>query len=195
MNVLLVHCHPVPDSFGAALRDTTRAALERGGHVVELLDLYARGFDPVMSEAERRGYNELVAGVHPLPEHAAALARAEALVFVYPTWWYGQPAMLKGWLERVWTPGTAFEIDTGGGGIVPLLRHIRKLAIVTTGGASRGFSWLVGQPGRRTIERGLRPLCARRCSTLFLAHYDMDTSTPVTRAAFLAKVDRRMERF
>ena len=195
MRVLVVHCHPVPESYVAAVRDRVLGALGRAGHEVRLLDLHAIGFDPVMGTEERRRYNELGPGEHPMPEQAAHLAWCEALVFVYPTWWYGAPAMLKGWLDRVWTPGTAFGLDPGTGEIRPLMTHVTKLAVVTTCGAPWWFSRWVGFPGRRTILRGLRVLCAKRCRTTYLAHYRMDASTQASRTRFLERVERRFERF
>jgi NAD(P)H dehydrogenase (quinone) len=82
--------------------------LEQNGHEVDLLDLYAEGFDPVMPADERRHYNEMKRGDHPFPDHAERLGGGRRLLFVYPTWWYGLPAMLKGWLDRVWTPESPF---------------------------------------------------------------------------------------
>lgn len=195
MRVLLVFCHPVPESYCAALRDRVVAALGRSGHDVDLIDLYHDGFDPVMDAREKRAYHEAGEADHPLPDHVSRLKRAEALIFVYPTWWYGLPAMLKGWLDRVITPGVGFEIPEGPGPIRPLLRHIDKIAIVSTCGAPRWFLWWVGNPGRRTILRGIRALCARRCRTLWLAHYLMDSSTPESRAAFLDEVEKQLRRF
>ncbi|MEC9343532.1 MAG: NAD(P)H-dependent oxidoreductase [Pseudomonadota bacterium] len=194
MRVLVVYSHPVPESYCAALRDTVVSTLKRGGHEVRLLDLYAEGFDPVMGCEERRVYNTLTADDHPMPERAGDLRWAEAMVFVYPTWWYGLPAMLKGWFDRVWTPNLTFTMPTGGP-IRPIMTHVRKVAVVTTCGAPRWWSYLVGHPGKRTILRGVRALFARRCRTLFLAHYMMDHSTPQSRAAFLARVERAFARF
>jgi putative NADPH-quinone reductase len=194
MRVLLVYCHPVPESFCAAIRDAAMETLTAAGHEVRLVDLYAEGFDPVMQAEERRRYNDLAAGEHPLPKHAAHLVWAESLIFVYPTWWYGLPAMLKGWLDRVWTPETAFSIARDGGAITPLMRHVTSLGVITTCGAPMWWSWLVGHPGRKTILRGIRALCAPRCRTFFLAHYLMDVSTPKSRAAFLERIRRRLSR-
>jgi NAD(P)H dehydrogenase (quinone) len=193
MRVLVVYCHPVPESYGAAVRDAATEALA-AAHEVRLLDLYAEGFDPVMRCEERRAYNELRAEQHALQDHVAHLRWAEALLFVYPTWWYGLPAMLKGWLDRVFAPGVAFDMPADGGRIRPLLTHIRFIGIVTTCGAPMWLSHLMGHPGRRTILRGIRALCAPRCRTLFLAHYQMDSSTDRSRAAYLAKVRSRLAR-
>ncbi|MCB1461779.1 MAG: NAD(P)H-dependent oxidoreductase [Nitratireductor sp.] len=194
MRVLVVYSHPVPESFCASLRDVVVATLKRNGHEVRLIDLYAEGFDPVMHADERRVYNELKADENPMPEQAEHLKWAQAMVFVYPTWWYGLPAMLKGWFDRVWTPNLTFTMPTGGP-IRPIMTHVRKVAVVTTCGAPRWWSYLVGHPGKRTILRGVRALFAPRCKRLFLAHYMMDHSTPQSRAAFLARVERAFDKF
>ena len=195
MRVLLIYCHPVAESFAAALRDATLKGLARAGHEVEVLDLYAMGFQPVLTAEEHRGYLEASGEKHPEPDHAKLIQWAEALLFVYPTWWYGLPAMLKGWLDRVWTPGLAFDLPSDGGPIVSLLRHIRKIGVVNTCGAPHWYSVLIGQPGRKTLLRGVRALCARRCPTVWLALYKMDSVTADQRAAFLRKVESRFSRF
>ena len=192
MRILLVYCHPVPESFCAAVRDTAIAALEKAGHRVDLLDLYAEGFDPVMPADERRSYNETTLATHPFPEHGDRLKAAEGILFVYPTWWYGLPAMLKGWLDRVWTPELTFQIPDGPGPIKPMMTHIRLLGVITTCGAPRFWSYMVGHPGKRTILRGMRALCAPGCRRLFMAHYLMDKSTPESRKAYLKRVEEKL---
>ncbi|MCB1418856.1 MAG: flavodoxin family protein, partial [Notoacmeibacter sp.] len=79
--------------------------------------------------------------------------------------------------------------------IRPLLTNITRCAVITTCGAPRWWSILVGHPGKKTVLRGLRALFARRCRTLFLAHYLMDVSTPASRAAFLDRVATRLPAF
>lgn len=192
MRILLVYCHPVPESFSASIRDEAIGTLEANGHEIRLLDLYAEGFDPVMGTEERRRYNDLPVEQHPLPEHIAHLRWAEGLLFVYPTWWYGLPAMLKGWLDRVWAPGVAFSMPEPNARIGALMTNIRVLGVITTCGAPWLWSHVIGHPGRRTITRGIRALCAWRCRTFFMAHYLMDSSTDETRRAFLAKVRRKL---
>ncbi|MDF1609019.1 NAD(P)H-dependent oxidoreductase [Hoeflea sp. YIM 152468] len=194
MRILIVYCHPVPESYCAAVRDVAMRTLVTAGHQVDLLDLYAEGFDPVMQADERRRYNEMKLADHPFPDHAARLKAAEGLLLVYPTWWYGLPAMLKGWFDRVWTPDLAFRLPDRSGPIEPLLTQIRWLGVITTCGAPRWWSYMVAHPGKRTILRGMRALCAKRCRKLFMAHYLMDKSTPHSRARFLARVEKRLAR-
>jgi NAD(P)H dehydrogenase (quinone) len=195
MRVLVVYCHPVPDSFCAAMRTTIVDTLGRRGHDVDLIDLYGEKFDPVLGSDERRAYNDGAPADPALAPHIERLRWAEAVVFVYPTWWYGLPAMLKGWLDRVWAMDVVFRLSNEGRArIVPLMEHVRLIGIVTTCGAPFWWSVIVGQPGRKTILRGLRALCGWRCRTFYLAHYLMDSSTDETRRAFLEKVRRRVER-
>lgn len=196
MRTLVVYCHPRPDSFCAAVRDTVIAARKTAGHEVRLIDLHAEGFDPVMSAEEHANYQDETINQRPVAAHVERLLWAEAIVFVYPTWSYGLPAMLKGWIDRVTVPGVAFLMPKAEGeNIRPNLTHIRKVAAVSTCGASWWLTRLVGSPGRMTLLRGFRATCHPRTRTLWLAHYLMDSSTPESRAAFLAKVDRRLSRF
>ena len=194
MNILVVYCHPVAESFSAAIRDTAIEALQAAGHQVRLLDLYADDFDPVMGCDERRDYHTRELNEAPVADHLALLRESEGLLFVYPTWWYGLPAMLKGWLDRVWVPHATFTLPENGRAIRPLMTHIRFLGAVTTCGAPWWWSTFVGEPGRRTILRGIRALCAKRCQKLWLAHYEMDSSTAESRAAFLARLGRKLAR-
>jgi putative NADPH-quinone reductase len=193
MRVLAVLCHPDPESYTASLWRDALAALAAAGHETRRIDLYAEGFDPVLSREGWRAYLDTGRNAEGIEAHVAALRWAEALVLVYPTWWYGLPAMLKGWFDRVWLPGVAFELPPEGD-IRPALRNIRVLATVTPCGASWGLTQLVGAPGRSLVRRGLRMLLAPRCRTLWLAHYRMDTSTPESRARFRERVVRAMRR-
>lgn len=194
MKLLIVYSHPVPESFNAAVRDTALEALKRGGHEVRLIDLHAEGFDPVMSAGERRDYHSEGLNETPVRDHIAQIRWAEGLVFIYPTWWYGLPAMLKGWLDRVWVPHVTFTLPAGSEPLRANMTNIRLLAGITTCGAPWWWTKVVGEPGRKTILRGIRAICHRRCRTFWLAHYKMDESTPETRAAFLARVRARLAR-
>ena len=194
MRVLIVHSHPDPDSYNASLCRTVAETLTRGGHELRVIDLYAEGFQPVLSREGWRAYEDAARNADGIEDHVAALRWAEGLIFVYPTWWYGLPAMLKGWLDRVWTPGVAFTLPKDGP-IAPSLTHIRKLGVVTTCGASWWLTQVVGAPGRNLILRGCGFLMAPRCRKVYLAHYRMDASTPQSREKFRARVARAMARF
>lgn len=195
MRALVVYCHPDGASFNAAIRDLVLQKLRGAGAEVRLLDLYARGFSPALTQAEWQGYLQCPGNAEPVAEDVAALRWCDTLIFVYPTWWYGLPAMLKGWLDRVLLPDVAFLMPDGANKTIrPGLRHITRLGVFTTGGASRLLTFIIGAPGKRTLMRGLGLLCHPRKRTAFAMHYLMDSSTPESRARHLDRVARQMDR-
>jgi len=191
MRILLVHAHPVEESFGAAMRDAVLKGLKAHEHEVRVIDLYAMGFEPRLSAEERLLYEDETQNQKHVADHVELIRWAEGMVFVFPTWWYDMPAILKGWLDRCFPPGVAFELKDGGGTLIPALTHIRLLAAVTSCGSPWWFSKYVGEPHRRVIMRGIRALCARRCRKIWLAHFKMDTATPKSLEAYLSKIQRR----
>ncbi len=195
MRALVVYCHPRPDSFSAAVRDLVLAKLAATGAEVRLNDLYARDFRPVLTGTEWQGYLECPQNTACVAQDVGDIRWCDTLIFVYPTWWYGLPAMLKGWLDRVLLPDVAFHMpDAQNPNIRPALRHISRLGVFTTCGATWAITQLVGAPGKRTLMRGVGLLCQPRRRTAFAAHYRMDGSTPESRARHLTKVARQMDR-
>ncbi|MFP4304055.1 MAG: NAD(P)H-dependent oxidoreductase, partial [Rhodosalinus sp.] len=192
-SVLVVYCHPCPESFSAAIRDAVCDALHGEGHTVDLLDLYDEGFEPAMPPEERRGYHQEGPNLAPVRDYAERLARADALIFVYPTWWFGLPAMLKGWLDRVLLPGFAFVLRPDAMP-QPGLAHIRHLGVFTSCGATWMTSWLMGFPGRRTLLRGLRANCHPRVRTSYRAIYRIDTADATARTAYLSSIPGAVSR-
>lgn len=193
MHVLMIFCHPRADSLSAALRDAAKAALNSAGHSVELRDLYAEGFQPAMTAEERGAYHDPAANLAGIEEHVAALRRAEALLLVYPTWWYGMPAMLKGWFDRIWAPGVAFRL--GEGAIEPMLTNIKRIGVVTTYGSPTWLLWYIGRIDRKLMGRGIRRLCARDCKVEWLTLTRMDHRRRDECAAFVTRVRDRLARW
>jgi len=193
-HVLVVSCHPRPDSFTAHLVSRATSGLERAGHDVEHLDLYAIDFTTAMSRDEREAYHGDEPVIDPqVAEHIEAVRRAEAIVFVYPTWWAGVPAKLKGWFERVLVPGVGFRFDERSGKIRPNLTHIRRLVGISTYGSPRWYVRLVNDVGRRTITRTVRVACGWRTRTEWHGLYAIDSSDDAARAAFADRVEAAME--
>ncbi len=194
MRLLLVFCHPDPQSYGAALRSVAAEALREAGHELREIDLYAEGFDPVLGLEEKRSYlgqtEKNIAGV---ASHVAALRWAEGWVVVYPTWIYGAPAMLKGWLERVWLPGVSFTVSRSRHGTIGgALGNIRLFVGITTSGSPWWWLRLIGDPGRSLFMRGLKPLYARGCRMRWLQLHGMNHTTPADRERFLQRVRREL---
>lgn len=190
--VLVVICHPVAESLVSAAGQRVVAGLRTAGHDVEVIDLYAEGFDPLLGLEGWRAQFSAEPIDPELRSHAEALARAHTLVLVHPTWFGGQPAMLKGWFDRVFTNGVAYDMAPGQRRIKGRLHNIRRIIVVTTYGSGRAMNRLQGEPGRRFVYRGLRSLCHWRCRVQYLALYGLDRIDEPARAAWLTDVEHWM---
>jgi NAD(P)H dehydrogenase (quinone) len=143
-------CSSTRRSYAAALRDSIVETLTASGHSVDLCELYKEGFDPILSAHERRAYRDTSANFKAVSDHVQRLRQAEGAIFVFPSWWYGMPAILKGYFDRVWLPGVAFEF--GPQAIKPLLSNIRLFGVVTTTGAPEWFTRIyMGNPSRKVF--------------------------------------------
>jgi NAD(P)H dehydrogenase (quinone) len=189
MRVLVIYCHPNESSFASRLHQTVIQALRDGDHQVTDLDLYGEDFRAVMTRDERKKYENPDRYHQTVEKYASQLAETEAIVAVYPTWWYGLPAMLKGYFDRVWAPGVAFDIGADGAFDTDRLSHIRKLAVVTTYGSPW---WLIrlymGDPERKLWGRAIRKLCGQGCTLDWHVHYNMDSAGPERLERFRKKV-------
>jgi putative NADPH-quinone reductase len=189
---LVLFAHPCPESFSAALHGRVVDQLRTSGWEVDDCDLNAEGFSPVLTEEERRGYHEVGPNIAPVAGYVERLRAADALVMVFPVWNFGYPAILKGFLDRVFLPGVSFRLEEGK--VKPNLTHIRKLAAVTTYGGTRMRAMLVGDPPRKSVTRAVWHVC-RPDKMKYLALYDMNRADAARREAFLERVGREMAAF
>jgi putative NADPH-quinone reductase len=193
MRVFVLFAHPVETSFQAALHRATIEALEQAGHHVDDCDLYAEGFNPVLSREERLNYHDADVCRKPVERYVERLLAAEALVLNFPVWNFGYPAILKGFFDRVFLPGVSFDLMDGR--VVPRLTRIRKVAAVCTYGGTRLRAVLAGDPPRKAVTRVLRAQVGLGTPITYVAYYDMNRATDATCARFLARVSRTMARF
>jgi NAD(P)H dehydrogenase (quinone) len=195
MVIQVVHCHPLTESFNHALFRAIVDSLERAGHQVVATDLYREDFDPRLSAEERRSYFDTEYAAGAVADQIDLLRRIDGIIFCFPQWWFSMPALLKGYFDRVWAPGIAFTHDPARGRTKPLLNNVKLFGVVTSYGSPW---WLVrfyaGDPCRKVLLRALKPMCGPGTRAFYLAHYDMDRSTPTSRARFLARVQKRVAR-
>ncbi len=194
MRILVLFAHPLPESFCAASYGLACDALRRAGHEVDGCDLYAEGFSPVMSAAERRGYHDPATNRAPVALYVERLLAAEGLLLVFPTWCFSMPAMLKGWFDRVLLPGVSFSL--GEDGIArPALTHLKRIGGIVTYGRPRWNALLVRDPPRSAVTRYLRLVNDRRARVEYHALYDMNRATQADREAFHRRIRGALERW
>lgn len=190
-SVLVVSAQPNPNSVTQRVLNAALPRLRNIGFDVEVFDLYGEKFDPVMGKSDHASYGQAASGQDDQYYHRIALKRAHWLVFAFPTWWYTAPAILKGYLDRVWTPGVAFSLD--GGRSTGLLGHVQRLSVVTTYGAEREFIIHdIGEPGRALFERGLMRLFSPTARFDWIALYGLDTADESGRSSFVEEATRRL---
>jgi NAD(P)H dehydrogenase (quinone) len=198
--VLKVIAHPVPTGLVRSAGDAAESALKSAGHDVRVIDLYAEGFDPVMSRVEwqrlsRNNQTVQLDQTDDFRTHSEALQWATDILLVYPTWYGNPPAMLKGWFDRVWTGGGWTGGVSGGdgsvGGKLTALRNITNIWVVTSHGSPKYMNMVAGEGGKKLIVRVLRLQCARLCRVRWVAFYGNDTATETDRIAYLERVTRR----
>ncbi len=192
-HALLLVAHPCADSYCRSVADAAERGLEQSGHTVDRIDLYESGFRAAMSQEERIAYHGEQPILDPqVADHADRLRAADTLVFVYPTWWAGMPAVLKGWLERVIVPGVGFTFDERTGKVRPGLSHVRRIVGVSTYGSPKWYVAAVNDGGRRILTRALRMSCGWRTRPTWMGLYALDTTTDDDRRQFLDGVERTM---
>lgn len=193
MNCLVVLSHPLPESLNRHFADIAIKELTSAGHKVELLDLYRTEFDPRLTPTERGSYYRERFDTTALTSHAATLRDAEVLVLVFPTWWFGLPAMLKGWVDRVFSPGIAFDHGSDFGPIKPLLGKLRHVVAVTTLGSPWWVDRLImRRPVRRILKWGVFKACAPKARFAMLSFYAAEKPQPERVMRFADEIRRRL---
>jgi NAD(P)H dehydrogenase (quinone) len=196
MNCLLVTAHPLASSLCYSLANTAYQTLKAAGHDVTAEDLYAQGFSPALSAAERACYYETIHDASAVQAQAQRLCDAEGLVLCFPTWWFGFPAILKGWFDRVWVPGVAYDHASDLGAIKPRLPKLKHVLVIT----SLGSPWWVDtfvmrQPVKRILKTAILGTCAPQAQFEMLSIYSSEKLAPEKVAVFQKKISNRLEKW
>jgi putative NADPH-quinone reductase len=190
MNVLVILGHQRPGSFCHAIAATAVGRLRALGHEVTFHDLYADGFDPIMPHAETLKEADLPPAIQ---RHCDEVRAADGLIVVHPNWWGQPPAILKGWVDRVFRQGVAYEFGPGGA-VVQHLQGKRAL-VFTTSNTPRDMELeLFGDPLENLWKNCIFGFCGvtdfrrRNFESIVL-------STPEERAGWLAEVEALTRQF
>jgi len=172
MHSVIVVAHPEPGSLTHAVANRIGDAIlaASNGNTIEVADLAAEGFDPRFNTADNALFRQTAAPPADVAAEHARLDRADALVLVYPLYWWSFPALLKGWIDRVFTQGWAYA-DGADGKVAKKLQHL-QVHLVGLGGADaamierRGY----GIAMKTQIDMGIFDYCGARVqsSTLLL---------------------------
>lgn len=185
MNILVVLCHPRRNSFTGAIADAFIEGARRAGHETELADLYAEDFDPRLEPPDEPDWdNPSKRYSEQVRRDMERVERNDAIVLVFPVWWWSMPAMLKGWIDRVWNLGWAYGPRK--------LPHAHALALGVAAASAADFAKRGYDTAFQTqITTGILDYCgiARPCAEILHGSTDGDETRSglITRARQLGE--------
>jgi putative NADPH-quinone reductase len=189
LKCLVVVAHPLRESLCQTMARSVVETLSASGHTVVVEDLYEAGFAPGLMANERSSYYKPPFDAASVQAQVDRLLNAEALILVFPTWWFGFPAILKGWFDRVWAPGIAYDHASDFGPIRARLHKLRKVCAITTLGSPWWVDWLVmRQPVKRILKTALLGTCAPACKFNMLSLYRAERLSGAQVHAFCARI-------
>jgi putative NADPH-quinone reductase len=190
MHNLVILAHPYAKSYCHALYERVVLKLEQAGHTVDRLHLDGEGFDPIMRGADLAVYARGQSADPAVPAYQARIDAAQQLVFIFPIWWEVMPALLKGFLDKVFTKGWAYEPTRLG--VKGRLDHVQRAVIVTTMNTPKwAYRWLYGDAVQRALVRGTLRKCGVR-KVEWVALSPVSHVTDAKRQAWLNQVEARV---
>lgn len=132
MRIVIVFNHPYDGSYGNAILASVTKGLEEASHDVDLMHLDKDGFNPVMSEEDLKAFLNHKPQDPRVIDYNERLRKADRLIFIFPIWWDLMPAMTKGFIDKVLSPGVVYDHHPRGFGLVPLLKNLKGVTIITT---------------------------------------------------------------
>ncbi len=193
VNCLVVLAHPLESSLCKHLADKTIRHLKNKGYNVIVKDLYKESFNPVLSQQERESYYEKVFDQSELASDIEQLKKAESLVLIFPTWWFGFPAILKGWFDRVWAPGHAYEHASNYGPIKQCLNNLKEMKVITTLGSPWWVdTFILRKPVNKILKIALLGACASNCKFKMLSLYNSEKLTTKRIDKFINTIESKI---
>jgi len=191
MNNLLIIGHPNPNSFNAAIKDRIVEVGEQKGWITVVRDLYSMNFDPILSGKDIVGFKKGIFAPEIAEEHKH-FEWADMITLVYPLWWAGLPAIMKGYLDRVLSYGFAYKYDNNGK--CPLLAN-KKAFMVCTLGEDIEFYERIGmiEALNKTSDFGIFGFCGTHVVD-HLYFGSVSRVTPEERAEYLNRVEKVLHR-
>lgn len=172
---LIVLAHPSCLSLSHTFADDVTRVFIAKGIPVETLDLYQDAFAPALSQTERQAYYTPTPNLAAIGKYTEQLSKADMLVLIFPTWWFGVPAIMKGWIDRVFAPTVAFDHANNFGPIRPRLTHLKSVLVITTVGGPWWIDWLImHRPVRRVLKTAIFGLCAPQAKFQMLTLYSAE---------------------
>ena len=156
MRVVIVFNHPYEKSYCNAILEAVTTGLQKAKHHVDLIHLDNDNFNPVMSKADLKAFTDHSPIDPQVIDYNNRLKNADHLIFIFPIWWDLMPAMTKGFIDRVLSPGIVYDHHPRGFGLIPLLKNLKGVTIITTMNKPKiMYSLLIGNLIRKAMLRSV----------------------------------------
>jgi len=186
---LVVIAHPLENSLCQHIAKETIEHLVSIGYQVTIKDLYQENFNPVLTESERTSYYQDQFDDSKLKHDIKQLTSTETLVLIFPTWWFGFPAILKGWFDRVWAPSHAYNHDSDLGPLSGNLNQLKEVKVVTTLGSPWWVDlFILRKPVKRILKTAIVGTCTKGCSFKMLTLYKSEKLSAKQISNFINKI-------
>lgn len=156
MRTVIVFNHPYEESYCNAILESVTKGLEKSTHELDVINLDKDQFDPRMTSADLKAFVEHTAVDPQVIGYQERIRTADHLIFIFPIWWDIMPATTKGFIDRVLSPGLAYEHHPRGFGLVPLLKNLKSITIITTmNKPAIMYSLLIGNLIRKVMVKSV----------------------------------------
>jgi len=156
MRTVIVFNHPNEGSYCHAILQSVTKGLQNASHEVDLMHLDNDGFNPAMSKADLKAFVDHQPIDPQVIDYNERLKQADHLIFIFPIWWDIMPAATKGFVDRVLGPGVMYDHHPRGFGLVPLLKNLKSITIITTMNKPRIlYALLIGNLIRKVMLRSI----------------------------------------
>lgn len=195
MKVVIVFNHPYEGSFGNAILNSVTKGLKGANHEVDLMHLDNDGFNPVMSKADLQAFVDHKPVDPQVIDYNKRLEQADHLIFIFPIWWDLMPAMTKGFLDRVLTPGVVYDHHPRGFGLVPLLKNLRGVTIITTMNKPKiMYSLLIGNLIKKAMIKSVFKTMGYK-NLKWLSYNMVKSVNQEKRVKWLTEIEKRVSKF
>jgi putative NADPH-quinone reductase len=156
MRTVIVFNHPYDGSYCSAILQSVAKGLQKANHQVDLMHLDHDGFNPAMSQADLKAFVDHQPIDPQVVDYTERLKKADHMIFIFPIWWDIMPATTKGFIDRVLSPGVAYDHHPRGFGLIPLLKNLKSITVITTMNKPKLlYSLLIGNLIRKVMLRSV----------------------------------------
>jgi len=195
MRVVIVFNHPYEKSYCSAILEAVTTGLQKGKHHVDLIHLDNDNFNPVMSKEDLKAFMDHAPIDPQVIDYNNRLKNADHLIFIFPIWWDLMPAMTKGFIDRVLSPGIVYDHHPRGFGLIPLLKNLKGVTIITTMNKPKIMYWLlIGNLIRKAMLRSVFKTMGYK-NLNWISHNMVKSVTQEKRVKWLYDLEKRFTDF